>query len=208
MNRSDLPLEDWIILIQEHIAQRPQMQARDIYKLLYQGLLGPEHMIVSPTAFAERLRAELESLSPEQGDPLYEAIRPGQTLLRINLKPFKNAGLDFGALLDACLRTAEITWGEPSDLRHLWESFVSSYHQRSFAAPKPAELDNFTAILTGHEYPAVHHSQIYRQAYGPAYRLVAADFTVQLHGDFGDGHSPSPKNTGRQSRIPPKQSTP
>lgn len=190
-NRPDPTLDDWIILIEKHIAQRPQMQVRDIYKLLCQGLLGPEHLIASPTAFAERLRAELEGLSPDQGDPLYEAIRPNRTLLRINLKPFKAAWLDFDALLDACLRTAEITWGDPADLRHLWKSFVSAYHQRPFAAPTPAELDDFTEFLATQDYPAVHHSQIYRQAYGPAYRLVAADYTALLQDNSWDWHTQS-----------------
>lgn len=191
MNLSDLPLDDWIILVKKVIARRPQMQARDIYKLLYQGMLGPEHLIASPTVFAERLRAELDGLSNDQGDPLFEAIRPDQTLLRINLKPFKDARLDLEALLDACLQTAEITRGNPAELRHLWESFISAYHQRPFAAPTITELNDFTAFLAAHNYPAVHHSQVYRENYAPAYRLVRADFTSLLHGNFGVGFTPS-----------------
>jgi hypothetical protein len=30
-------------LVKEHLARRPAMEPRDIYKLLYQGMRGPEH---------------------------------------------------------------------------------------------------------------------------------------------------------------------
>jgi hypothetical protein len=32
-------------LIDEYLARHPAMEPRDVYKLLYQGVLGPEHLI-------------------------------------------------------------------------------------------------------------------------------------------------------------------
>lgn len=43
-----------VALIKEHLARRPAMEPRDVYKLLYQGTRGPEHIIASPKAFTER----------------------------------------------------------------------------------------------------------------------------------------------------------
>ncbi len=42
----------WMDLIASHILRYPAMTARDVYKLLYQGILGPEHSMPS----AEYLR--------------------------------------------------------------------------------------------------------------------------------------------------------
>ena len=44
--------------ISQHLAQRPAMQAQDVYKLLYQGVHGPEHLIASAESFLARLQAE------------------------------------------------------------------------------------------------------------------------------------------------------
>jgi hypothetical protein len=177
-------LDDWIILLDKHINRRPLIKPGDIYKLLYQGILGPEHLVDSPSAFAKRLLGEFKALSPNLDDPFLEAIHPYKTLLRINLRPFKAAGLELDSLMDACLQTAARSWGAPEQLRSLWESVVSIYRQRLMAAFTPEEMDDFAVWLASHDYPAVHHTQAYRQAYQPAYRLVAADLAEPFTGAF------------------------
>jgi hypothetical protein len=177
MNLTEPQLDEWIILLKKHLNRRTLMQPRDVFKLLYQGILGPEHLVDSPSAFADYLQAEYEALAPDLDDPLLEAIHPHQNMLRINLKPFKAAGLDLNLLLDACLQTASRPWGTPQVLRSLWESFASLYRQRPFAAFTGSEITDFTTWLASHDYSPVHHSPTYRQAYLPAYRLVASDLT-------------------------------
>jgi hypothetical protein len=178
MNRIHPLLDDWLILIEKHITQRPLMKPSDVYKLLYQGILGPEHLIASESAFAKRLQAEFETLPDDLEEPLFENLHPHKTLLRINLKPYKTAAYDFAQLLDACLQTARRKWGTPEELRSLWESLCNSYNQHKFAVFSTNEMDEFTAWLASHDYPAVHHSTAYRQAYQPAYRLVASDLAA------------------------------
>lgn len=179
MNNIHPLLEDWLILIDKHIERRPLMEVRDVYKLLYQGIRGPEHLITSKSAFSKRLEAEYKELTANWDDPVLEAIHPQGILLRINLKPFKAAELDLTQLLEVCLQTARRKWGTPEELRSLWESLCNSYSQHKFGVFSAREMDEFTAWLASHDYPAVHHSQAYRQAYQPAYRLVAADLVAQ-----------------------------
>ena len=45
-------------LIDEHLTRRPLMAPADVYKLLYQGVLGPEHLVTSPGDFAARLEEQ------------------------------------------------------------------------------------------------------------------------------------------------------
>jgi hypothetical protein len=179
MNHTQPLLDDWLILLEKHFNQRPLMKVRDVYKLLYQGILGPEHLIVSESAFAERLVAEYEGLTADYDDPLLEAIHPNKTLLRINLKPFKAAEYDLTRLLDACVQTAQRSWGNADKLRLVWEAFADSYDRLKVVVISANEMEEFTTWLASHDYPPVHHSPAYRLAYQPAYRLVAADLALQ-----------------------------
>lgn len=51
-------------LIDQHLGWYPSMEPREVYKLLYQGVRGPEHIIGSEAAFREGLLAEFAPLEP------------------------------------------------------------------------------------------------------------------------------------------------
>jgi hypothetical protein len=82
----------WMQLIQQHLRRYPAMTARDIYKLLYQGVLGPEHNMPSAEIFTARLKDELAGLEPDPAEPLLESIRPDGALQRIHLRPWLAKG--------------------------------------------------------------------------------------------------------------------
>jgi len=170
-----IEVEQIAVLIGEHLSRRPGMEPRDIYKLIYQSVRGPEHMITSPSAFTERLTAEWESLDLAGSDPLWEAIRPDRSLLRLNLRPYKSRGSDLEKLVTACLETACRIWGTQAELEQAWEGFTSACRDRSFSGVVLDQVEIFTSWLDANGYPAVHHSESYRSLYRPAYRLVAAE---------------------------------
>src|SRR4030042_1109453 len=121
-------------LIGDHVTRYPAMEPADIYKLLYQGVLGPEHLIASPEAFAARLRVEYGTVPPDEAELLWEAVRPDGALGRVNLRPFKAGGGDVERLIDACLETAGRTWGTPAELRAAWATFVELYRAGRWAS--------------------------------------------------------------------------
>ena len=166
-------------LIGEHLSRRPGMEVRDIYKLIYQSVRGPEHMITSPYTFTKRLAAEWESLDPADSDPLWETIRPDGSLLRLNLRPFKNWEGDLEGLVTACLETARRSWGTQAELQQAWAGFAAACRDHSLPGVALDQVEIFTSWLDENGYPAVHHSERYRSLYRPAYRLVAAE--IRLH---------------------------
>lgn len=170
--------EQVVALLTEHLARRPAMQPRDVYKLLYQGVRGPEHLITSPQAFREYLIAEWQGLNPTGDDPLTEVIRPDGSLLRLNLRPYKTAGGSLEALTTACLQTAPRTWGKPDELQQAWAFFVDLCKAGSWPSLAVQVVESFTLLLEENNFPPVHHSDRYRELYQPAYRLVAADFEL------------------------------
>lgn len=161
-------------LIAAHRHRHAVMEARDVYKLLYQGVLGPEHLVHSPADFAARLRAEHQSVPPASDEPLWEAIRPDGGLVRLNLRPFKARGGDVEWLIAASLDTAGQKWGTLDELRAVWGRFVEQCRAGKWRPHfHAAEVEALTAWLAEHGYPAVHHSAGYRNSSRPAYRVVA-----------------------------------
>lgn len=161
-----------IRLIGGHLARYPAMEPRDVYKLLYQGILGLKHLVASPGEFATRLRTEYEVVCSDDSGPLWEAVRPDWRLGRLNLRPFKARGGDVELLIAACLQAAERTWGTPEELRAAWATFVAVCQAGQWQVFALPEVLAFSVWLTDHGHPTVHHSARYREAYEPAYRLV------------------------------------
>lgn len=166
-------------LIDDHVTRYPAMEPADAYKLLYQGVLGPEHLIASPEAFAARLRAEYDAAPPDKAEPLWEPVRPDGTLGRVNLRPLKARGGGVEQLITGCLQTAGRAWGTPAELQAAWAAFVDLCRGGRWAAFSPAGVLALSERLAAEGYPAAHHSAAYREAYRPAYRLVSArDFSL------------------------------
>lgn len=160
------------------------MQPRDVYKLLFQAALGIEHLISSPEIFSTGLQDELAHLTFGGNDPLVEPVRPDAALVRVNLRPYKARGGVFAALRDACLQTALHSWGTEALLLEAWDTFRKAGERqawRRWPGLAPEKVAQFHARLIRLKFPAVHHSEGYRQAYCPAYRLVSA---TELEGLF------------------------
>ena len=167
-------------LVHGHLLRYPAAEPRDIYKLLYQGVLGPEHLIDSEDEFAAKLRAEFDAAVPDENEPLWEPLRPDGLLGRLNLRPFKARGGDPGRLVEACLRTACMRWGTPEDLKRAWDTFTILARQGTWPSIPPGRVDMLTRYLILHGYPPMHHSTMYKRSYAPAYRVVAARWTAML----------------------------
>lgn len=167
-------------LVHGHLLRYPAAEPRDIYKLLYQGVLGPEHAISSEDEFAAQLRAELAAATPDDNEPLWEPLRPDGLLGRLNLRPFKARGGDPDRLLEACLRTACMRWGTPEDLKRAWDTFNMLARQGAWPSIPFSRVEVLTRYLILHGYPPMHHTSLYRRSYAPAYRVIAARWTGML----------------------------
>ena len=162
-------------IVLEHWARYPQMQPQDLYKLAFQGALGNEHLM-SDTAMARRyLLEELESVQPSTDEPLFEEINNEGSLVRVNLRPFKAAGLDPESLVTAMVRTGSTF--SPSEQR--LESYLGEVRRLSLEERIPVTLGELLPYLEQQRvagFPPVHHSPEYTQHYHPAYRVVLRAF--------------------------------
>ena len=173
-------LLDQLGLIQLHLSWYPLMEPRDIYKMLYQGVMGSEHLVASPEDFIRQLVSEFDRLPPNPSERLTEPVRPDQTLLRLNLRSYKNKHADVDALFTPLLESAQSTRGDQAALRTVWKGFVQLCEQGHIPGFTPDGIHQYTVWLERTGYPAVHHSQIYSREYQPAYRLINHSALQQL----------------------------
>lgn len=158
--------------LKKQISLHPSMQPQDIVKLCYQAAFGAEHLLLD-TKQAEISFGKEFLAVPAADVPLYEDISP--EICRMNLSAWKASSLPAQWLFRMFLETAAIPQhGEESFLQYLEtaERFLSECSV-SFSI---AEWDAYLSLYQKDGIHAVHHSDAYRSAEKPAYRIVHRKF--------------------------------
>lgn len=162
-------------ILEDHCRRYPRLQAVDLYKLLHQASMGSEHAISSEEDVRAWLETELATMGAGWQDPLIDPISPSGEIVRVHLGPYVQAGYDPEELLKAFLRTAREYQGSVQRLRRYWgvaEQMVAA-RRLPFL---PVQIDELMQRMEQQGFPAIHHSQVYKRSYRPAYRVVARTF--------------------------------
>jgi hypothetical protein len=188
-------------LLKQHLQRYPQMQIDDVYKLLHQAATGAAHAApnsLSSAAHAapnslssaaqaapsstlpsvadvlKRLRDEVRSLVPGPTEPLIDPISPDGQLARVHLRAYVAAGHDLAALAHAFVATAN---DRPPDWNKL-ERFcgcLGDFADSGEISFKSEDVRVYVARVVADRYPVAHHSELFRNVYRPAYRVVQID---------------------------------
>ena len=160
-------MEELKQILREHASFYPLMEPIDAVKLIYQNEFGGGHLIRDEAACLNYLRREYASIEKDAAADLYERI--GNGIVRVNLASLSEEMLE--QLGRAFIRGAAARQGDLSCflaklevLKELTEEGIFSFD--------PDALDAYLADYAQLGYPAVSHSQRYRDAYKPAYRIV------------------------------------
>ena len=161
-------------LLSAHLARYPAMQLDDIYKLLHQAALGPGHAVDNPAAARKRLDEEIAALGKAPAEPLQDIISPDGRLGRVHLRSYLAAGGSPDALHRAFLETANSYPASPDKLARFCGCLGDLAEAGGIPFAREEVLAYFEKIARD-GYPVVHHSTAFRQAYRPAYRVIAVD---------------------------------
>ncbi len=163
-------MEDMEKLLKAHAAAHPAMEAGDAVKFLYQSHFGPAHLIPDEAFALARLREELETVTADDTVPAAEPLGGG--LCRINLAAVK------GKLSPETInRLFVLTAASPrGDMEAFKRDLPLVYGLGFDRAAADAYLERYAAA----GYPMVSHTQAYRDAYRPAYRVTDASFARHL----------------------------
>ncbi len=162
-------------LLGQHLKRYPQMTLADIYKLLHQAAMGPGHSIENEATARAALLEECARMGVGPDEPAIDPISPDGRLARVHLRAWTAAGGDPGAMADALLLTAREVPANPDKL----VKFCACLGDLAEAGGIPfarAEVERFVDDIAARGYPVLRHSQVYRDAYHPAYRVIATDF--------------------------------
>ncbi len=167
-------------LVNGHLNLRPRMEVQDIYKLLFQSVMGLGHILHDHGAAYQYLLDELATLDPTAPDDvLVEDISLGNDMVRVNLRPFRQQNLDPQQLFAAMLATESRHHVDAEKLRDVWESLLALAAEGAVSVDKKS-LAALDTMVREQGYPVLHHSVGYGRLYQPAYRVILGSFLPGL----------------------------
>lgn len=170
-------------LLKRRLQEAPQMEPTDAVKLVYQSAFGCGHLITDRAACIRRVETELADVKPEGSASAFTPIGNGYVRLNLaaplvrRLRPERIA-----AMMEAT--AADLS--RPGMREAAQEGFrrdLERLRGLALAGATPFSPEALERYLEGYcraGCPAVSHSPGYRAAYGPAYRVVSADFATLL----------------------------
>lgn len=161
-------------LILAHVARYPEAGMMDVYKLLHQGTFGPGHLISNKKTAREFLEQEIDQIEPSANAILVESVHLDNAIVRLHLRPYIAHQGTVRTLLDAFVRSAKQVQGDPAVMAAHWQTFETLCRSGVLGAEQfpLREVLLFGAVRAREEWPAVHHSPAYVNAYHPRYRVL------------------------------------
>lgn len=154
--------------LKEQIKRHPVMQPQDVVKMCYQAAFGAEHLLTD----VSRAKAYFEkeyAVVPAKDMVLYETI--SAQVCRINLCAWKQTGMPPEWLWRMFADTASAAQGS----RELFLEYLKEAQRVAEQGGTGFTCEQWEEFMAQYEaagMPAVHHSQEYREAEQPAYRIV------------------------------------
>jgi len=163
----DKNMEDLRRVLTDHAARYPLMTPVDAVKLIYQNEFGGGHLIANEEAFFLRLRQEYAAVPKNPEGLLWEDIGGG--LVRVYLGALPEAALE--PLGKAFLRSAAAHRGTRGAFLDKLELLRQLAREDCFSF-SAGELEAYLEEYARAGFPMVSHSDRYRTAYAPSYRIV------------------------------------
>lgn len=163
---------DFTTCLLEQLHLHPAMQPRDVLKLCYQAARGAEHLLSDATRARAYFDQEYAATLADASQPLFEAI--SENVSRANIAAWKAANLPAEWLFRMFVHTASVPMGGVE----LLEEYIDKA-AAIVGNTLPGWKDTLAAWREA-GMPAIHHSEAYRAAEKPAYRIVNGYFRCVL----------------------------
>ena len=161
--------EELLRLVRWHGARYPHMGPEDWAKLLYQGVMGMDHLLADRPRFLEAFFQEWDKLGePLGGEPLFDPVSLDWRTVRVHLRGAKARGWDAQTLAEK-LAAQPLKQGQLPELLGLWDEVLALARAGRLPFPEQSLATLGTRIQQGH---VPRHSPEFQTLYRPAYRLV------------------------------------
>lgn len=154
-------------------ALHPSMQPQDVLKMCYQAAFGAEHLLDDVESARAFLTREWEETPGDSDAALYERI--SNEVCRLNIRAWKGQGLPMEWLLQLFIRSCRPL----PNAQNRFFAFLGSVDALCAADGLPFGVDEWKAAKENYLRDGVrplHHSDLYRVAEKPAYRVMDTTF--------------------------------
>ncbi len=167
-------------LLLDQFSRYPKMELADMVKLVCQNEFAGGHIISSPEESFKRLEAELKTMQPYKSvfPHLFEDI--GNGLCRFHLAAMVPLGLEASTMNRLFVGTSRAVSGSMQSYRQKLR--VLQQCCESGALPfSPSEAGTYIKQAhTAKSCPLLSHSEAYREAYHPSYRVIKSICSVYI----------------------------
>lgn len=173
-------MDDFLRILHTHAKRYRRMTPQDAVKLAYQSVFGGGHMIPNKQAALTRLRAEYEALPQKDGMtnmPLIEEIGGG--LVRLHLTALDTGILPLEAVNALFCCSAEMVQGNREQFANVLDMLRQGCRE-GYLPFSLTELETYLQEYQAAGSPMLSHSETYRTAYHPAYRIIRQEFVPYL----------------------------
>ena len=152
----------------------PEARLTDLYKSFFQDRFGPGHIVANAAAAADFLARELVDMQPSAMPPV-EYTGWQNRYVRVNLNLIKSGIVSQECLLNAFIESANSATSPPVDeWKEEWQQ-IAGIVKKHYPAllGLDSDLCDIDERLRA-EICDMHHSEPFRKAYSPHYRIVDA----------------------------------
>lgn len=158
--------------LKEQLRLHPSLQPQDVIKLCYQAAFGAEHLLMDIDRAKKYFSEEFRSV-PAADVPLFEEVSPN--VCRMNLSAWKASPMPAEWLFHMFAETASIPQGG-KDIFLQYLKTAETLLQETPISFSMKDWEDYLAEYKKDGIHAVHHSEAYRAAEKPAYRIVHKKF--------------------------------
>lgn len=177
------------LAIRQQLRDFPESRAQDFYKSFCQDNLGPEHLIPDPAAAAHYLKEELRTYQEDLDSARYDVpvlmyypVGDQGNYVRVDLSVILDGLIGEEAFLDAFVRSANEGKKAPeSEWVKKWQGVAQILRKDHPDIPElEKDLGTLDSLMAEGHY-IMRHSDAFRDAYHPHYRIIARDiFDTEL----------------------------
>ena len=158
------------LYLEKQITLHPSMQLQDIVKMCYQSVFGPEHMLMDVERAKAYFMQEYEATPADASAPLFEPL--SDTFCRVNLAAWKAKEFDADQLFELFFASAKDKTSATEKDFDDCAKHVETILAKGLLPFSLEEWKEYYAAYKKNGMHPVHHSDAYRLAERPAYRLV------------------------------------
>ena len=165
-------MEDFEKILLYHFEKYPLMTPVDAVKLCYQSAFGCGHLVKNKDFALSMLKKELDETMAKPDAQPFEPIGGGY--VRLDLHKAKAIGIPEEKIAKIFMESANS--GEKSEL----EPKIEVLKKLAEEGKTPFSEKSLSEYLSGYKGEMVSHSEEYRKAYSPAYRVVLEKLAENL----------------------------